>query len=150
MAYKALVPSGYLPPPWRLQREEQRFPARCPANDPAGARPACLQHCQPGLAQLAPNHRVFSAQLMTMLLAVQGTTLLQGRQRLTTEPAGPDSIWAKNHSHWHTTSSGPDAVVSSSTFQGHKGYRRSWSLGSWTPPHLPMGKQGHRGALIHP
>lgn len=63
----------------------------CPANDPAVARPACLQRCQPGLAQPAPNHRVSSAQLMTMLPATQGTALLQKKQQLTTEPAGPDS-----------------------------------------------------------
>lgn len=73
----------------------------------AAAQPAALpmtplwlsQPCQPGLAQPAPNHRVSSAQLMTVLPAAQATTLLRGRQQLTTEPAGPDSDRAKNHSH---------------------------------------------------
>lgn len=45
-----------------------------------------------------PIHRVFSAQLMTMLPAAQGTTLLRKRQQLTTEPTVPDRSLAKNHS----------------------------------------------------
>lgn len=122
-------------------------PASCPANDPTVAGPACLQHCQPGLAQLLPIHRVFSALLMTVPPAAQGTTLLRERQQLTTEPAVLRAARPRITAAQHTTSSGPDAVVSSAS-RVTKDTAEAGALGARTPPHSPVGKQDHRAGLI--
>lgn len=124
-------------------------PASCPANDPTVAGPACLRHCQPGLAQLLPIHRVFSALLMTTLPAAQGTTLRREGQQLTTEPAVPAAARPRITAAQHTTSSGPDAVVSSAS-QGHEGHCRSWSAGSLDTTPLTCGKTGHSAGPIRP
>lgn len=58
---KHQCPTGACHCPGGCKRRRRGNPASCPANDPTTAEPGSLQPCQPGPAQPAPNHRVFSA-----------------------------------------------------------------------------------------
>lgn len=48
---KLWCPVGTCHRPGGCRGRSSGCPASCPANDPTVARPACLQHCWPGLAQ---------------------------------------------------------------------------------------------------
>lgn len=125
-------------------------PASCPANDPTVAGPACLWHCQPGLAQLLPIHRVFSALLMTRLPAAQGTALLWERQQLTTEPAVRAAARPRITAAQHTPH--PLAVLLWSPLPRRvtEDTAEAGALGVWTLPHSPVGKQDtEQGWLAH-